>query len=278
MRRLARVQALRRMGLFQRIAVLAIATLGWTGWAQAQKPSEIVEKAVAAELHAKRTDHVRWRYRDEQKEISTVSNVVQTDAGSVKRMIEKDGRPLTGEAVAIEDRRVQDFIHSPSKLAKQKKDDDADDRNAEELMNMLPTAFTWKLEGENAEAWTLHFEPDPEFRSPDMQSRVLGAMNGTLVVDKKQFRIRTISGRLTQDVMIGFGFLGRLREGGTFRVERREVKPGLWQITETHVHIDGKALMFKSIGQQQDEMQTDFEQVQGGMSLEQAAEMSKAGR
>ena len=253
-----------------------VVTAGTTGWAQG--PTEIVQKAVAAELHANRTDHVRWRYRDEQREISTVSNVVQTDSGSVKRMIEKDGRPLTGNAVAVEDRRVQDFIHSPSKLAKQKKDDAGDDRNAEELMNMLPTAFTWKLEREDATAWTLHFEPDPQFRSPDMQSRVLGSMNGELVVDKKQFRIKTISGKLTQDVTIGFGLLGRLREGGTFRVERREVNPGRWQITETHVHIDGKALMFKSIGQQQDEIQTDFQQVPGSTSLEAAAEMSKVGR
>ena len=276
MRNSARVQAMRHMGRFQRIAVLAVMTAGATSWAQG--PTEIVQKAVAAELHANRTDHVRWRYRDEQREISTVSNVVQTDSGSVKRTIEKDGRPLVGDAVAAEDRRVQEFIHSPSKLAKQKKDDAADDRNAEELMNMLPTAFTWKVEREDATAWTLHFEPDSQFRSPDMQSRVLGSMNGQLVVDKKQFRIKTISGKLTQDVTIGFGLLGRLREGGTFRVERREVNPGLWQITETHVHIDGKALMFKSIGQQQDEIQTDFRQVPGSTSLEAAAEMSKVGR
>ncbi|ODU53538.1 MAG: hypothetical protein ABT04_04535 [Granulicella sp. SCN 62-9] len=58
-------------------------------------------------------------------------------------------------------------------------------------------------------------------------------------------------------------------------MERRELKPGLWQITETHVHIVGKALLFKNIGQQQDEVQTEFTQVPVGTTLEQAAEMSK---
>jgi hypothetical protein len=58
-------------------------------------------------------------------------------------------------------------------------------------------------------------------------------------------------------------------------VERRELKPELWQITETHVHIVGKALLFKSIGQQQDEVQTEFTQVPAGTTLEQAAELSK---
>ena len=66
-----------------------------------------------------------------------------------------------------------------------------------------------------------------------------------------------------------------MHEGGTFRVERRQVAPGLWQIVETHVHIEGKALFFKTIGEQQDEVQTEFTQVPAGTTLEQAAEMSK---
>jgi hypothetical protein len=97
-------------------------------------------------------------------------------------------------------------------------------------------------------------------------------------VNKEQNRIETISGKLTQDVTIGWGLLGRLREGGTFRVERREVAPKLWQIIETHVHIDGKALFFKTIGEQQDEVQTEFTRVPAGTTLEQAAEMSKPGK
>jgi hypothetical protein len=101
-------------------------------------------------------------------------------------------------------------------------------------------------------------------------------MMGELVVDREQNRIETISGRLVQDVTIGWGLLGRLHEGGTFRVERRQIAPKLWQITETHVHIEGRALLFKNIGQQEDEVQTDFTPVPAGTTLEQAAEMSKS--
>jgi hypothetical protein len=80
------------------------------------------------------------------------------------------------------------------------------------------------------------------------------------------------------DVTIGWGLLGRLHEGGTFRVEGRQVAPELWQITETHVHIEGRVLFFKNIGQQQDEVQTEFTQVPSGTTLEQAAEMSKSAK
>jgi len=242
-----------------------------------REPKEIVRTAMQAELSADLNDHSRWHYRDDQRDGTlTVSIVAETDHGSVKRLIEKDGRQLTPAEASVEDTRVQTFIHDPAQLAKQKKDGLQDGKNAEELLRMLPEAFIWKIESEDTQNMTLHFEPNPNFSPPDIQGRVLGQMAGELVVDKAQNRIVTISGKLTQDVTIGWGLLGRLRQGGTFRVERREVAPGLWQITETHVHIEGKALFFKNIGQQQDEVQTEFAQVPHGTTLEQAAEMSKS--
>jgi hypothetical protein len=200
---------------------------------------------------------------------------VQTDHGSVKRLISRNGRSLNDVEARAENDRVQSFIHDQDKLAKQRKDAAQDGKNATELLNMLPEAFNWKMQSEDEQKVTLHFEPKPEFRPPDMQSRVLGKMVGEMVVDKGQNRIATIRGKLTEDVTIGWGLLGRLREGGTFQVERREVAPKLWQITETHVHIEGRALFFKSIGQQQDEVQTEFTLVPASTTLEQAAEMSK---
>lgn len=237
---------------------------------------DIVQSAVHTELDAAKNDHSLWRYRDEQKEAdNSVSIVVQTSHGSVKRLISKGGQPLSGAEAQAEDQRVQSFIHDPQKQAKQRRDGAQDDKNAAELLNMLPQSFLWKVQSEDAEKITLHFDPNPDFSPPDMQSRVLGTMEGELVVDRKQNRIETISGKLTEDVLIGWGVLGRLHKGGTFRVERRELTPGLWQITETHVHIQGKALFFKNIGQEQDEVQTEFTRVPPDTMLVQAAEMSK---
>ncbi len=222
----------------------------WTLRAQTTKDAkEIVRVAMNAELAADLNDHSRWRYRVDQRDgTNTISIVVETAHGSVKRLISRNGQPLSEAEARTEDQRVQSFIHDPAQLAKQKKDGMQDGKNAEELLRMLPEAFLWKVQSEDAEKMTLHFEPNPNFSPPDMQGRVLGLMAGELVVDKGQNRIETISGKLTQDVMIGWGLLGRLHEGGTFRVERRQVAPGLWQITETHVHIVGRVLFLRTSG------------------------------
>jgi hypothetical protein len=236
----------------------------------------IVQMAMQAELAADKNDHTQWRYRDAKKEgTDTVGIVVETHHGTVRRVIMKNGQPLSEAEAKAEDDRVQRFIHDQDKLAKQKRDGVQDGKNAEDLLRMLPEAFTWKLVSEDEQKYTLHFDPNPNFSPPDIKGRVLGTMAGTLVVSKPESRIETMSGRLTQDVTIGWGLLGRLHEGGTFRVERREVAPRLWEIVETHVHIEGKALFFKTIGEQQDEVQTEFTLVPPETTLEQAAEMSK---
>ena len=241
----------------------------------AQDAKSLIQQAVETELRADHEDHSRWRYRDDERTKATVSIVVQTDAGSVKRSFLRNGLPLSPAETKAEDDRIRSFVRDPAALAKARRDAESDDRSATAFLRMLPSAFAWRITGEAGDSITLHFQPNPSFHPPDMQARVLAVLAGDLAIDKAQHRIVSIRGRLTQDVTIGFGMLGRIRQGGTFDVQRREVAPNLWQITETHVHIDGKALFFKSIGQQQDEIQTEFRQIPGPTTLEQAAEMSR---
>jgi hypothetical protein len=196
--------------------------------------------------------------------------VVETEQGAISRHLEENGKPLTPAEIKTDNERIQKFIHDPALQQKQRRDGLHDEKDAAELLNLLPQAFDWKLESETPDTFTLAFKPDPSFHPPDMEARVMGKMAGTLVVDKSRHRIKTMKGKLTEDINIGFGLLARLHQGGTFNIERREVAPGLWEITETHVHIEGRALFFKTIGQQEDEVKSDFTPVPPGTTLEQA--------
>ena len=104
----------------------------------------------------------------------------------------------------------------------------------------------------------------------------MGEMSGTLVVERAHHRIRTFKGTLQNDVTIGFGILARIKQGSTFDVECRQVAPGYWENTETHVHIRGHAMFFKTIGEQEDEVKTEFTLVPPGTTLDQAVELLKA--
>ena len=237
--------------------------------AQVQDPKQIVQQAVDAELAANRADTSHWRYlKHEAGGNSEI--VVETEHGAISRHVEQGGRPASAATLRADDEHIQKFIRDPGMQAKQRRDGAHDEKDATELLNLMPQAFIWKVESETPETVTLSFKPNSNFHPPDMEARVMGEMAGTLIVDKVQHRIHTFKGSLTEDVTVGFGFLARLKQGGTFDLEHRQIAPGLWQITQTHVHIEGRALFFKTIGQQQDEVKTDFTLVPPGTTLEQA--------
>jgi hypothetical protein len=204
-----------------------------------------------------------------------VSVVVETEHGAISRHIEEDGRPATAATMAADDAYIQKFIHDPALQAKQRQNGMHDDKSAIELLNLMPVAFVWTVEKQTADSTTLSYRPKPDFDPPNMEARVMGEMSGTLVVANPGHRIRSFMGRLNHDVTIGFGFLARIKAGSTFDIERSEVGRGNWQITQTHVHIGGHALFFKTIGQQEDEVKSDFTPVPPGTTLEQAVGMLK---
>lgn len=219
-----------------------------------------VRQAVSAELHANDTDKSVWTYRESNitPEKNAVYTTIETPQGTLRRLIELSGQPLAPQAAANETRRIQNYVNDPSAQAKARRASAHDDAQAAELLKMLPDAFIWTRGADNGDLETLNFRPNPHFDPPDMQSRVMGIMAGQLIVSKDNHRIRTLRGRLTDNVLIGFGILGKLDRGGTFDVERRVVGNEHWQITETHVHIGGHALLFHSIGQQEDDVKTEW--------------------
>jgi hypothetical protein len=249
--------------------------------AQAQQPRQdqhaqaIVRTAVQTELAADRDDHSRWRYRStvQKPEGTFVYTVVETDNGSVKKKIQQDGHPLDATRLNEEMQRIESFVHDPSQQAKQRKDSEADDKRAENMLRLLPDAFLWSVKNDATDSTTLSFTPDPNFEASSMETRVFAAMAGEIVVSKPGNRIQTIKGRLIHDVKFAYGLFGHLDEGGTFNVERRQLAPNVWQITESHIHITGRALIFKTIGEEEDEVKTEFRPTPPATTLEQAANL-----
>ncbi|GAC1420063.1 MAG: hypothetical protein NVSMB62_13620 [Acidobacteriaceae bacterium] len=237
--------------------------------AQTQDPQQIVKEAVAAELAAARDDHSHWRYLKKEAGGNEYV-VVETANGAISRHVTEDGHPPSPATLKADDDAIQKFIHDPALQAKQRRDGEHDDKSAAQLLNLMPQAFLWKVDSETSDLINLSYQPNPNFSPPDMESRVMGGMTGTLAVSKEGHRIRTFKGRLERDVTIGYGLLARLRQGSTFDIERRQVSEGLWEINETHVHIAGHALFFKTIGTQEDTLKSKFTPVPPGTTLEQA--------
>lgn len=236
---------------------------------KAQDARKMVEEAVNVEVAADLADHSCWIFHeiDRKPKNSVEQWVAQTTKGDVIRVLTRNDQAI----LESEQRRsIEAFIHDPNAQAKKREADQRDDKEAEDLLKLLPVAFVWTQTGKSDETATYHFKPDPRFRPPTREARVFSAMEGDMMVDNGQHRVEELKGQLIHDVNFGFGFFGRLRRGGSFEVKRQQTAPGIWQITESHIHIEGHALLFKTISEVEDDEKTSFEREPDNVSLEEA--------
>jgi hypothetical protein len=246
---------------------------------QPEDARAFVRAVVANELAADASDHSLWMYRDDNKVpgTHTVKLVIETSQGDLSRTLERDGHPLTPQAQQEDEQKMDAFVHDAELRQKQKGRHEQDAEKANALTKLLPDAFLWTFAKQDSDETTLRFEPDPQFRPPTREARVFAAMAGVMVVNTGQKRIQELKGMLTRDVNFGYGLLGKLQKGGTFEIERQQIAPGVWNITATHIHIQGHALIFKSIDEQQDEVTSHYRPTPKSLSLDAAAQMLKDG-
>jgi hypothetical protein len=245
------------------------------GAAHGQDVQQIVRQAVETELKADAADHTRWIFYDvDNKPNAKVKQwVAQTAEGDMHRVVQQNGQPLNA---AQQRRTMNNFWHDKRAQAKQIKSNRHDQQQAEQMLKLLPVAFVWSKTGEQSGCYLLHFAPDPHFHPQSYEARVFAAAEGEMAVEESNHRIVSLKGRLMHNVQFGGGLLGDLKAGGTFDVERRDIGSGEWQITETHVHINGRALLFKSIADEEDDVKSKFKQIASNLSLADTEKMLTA--
>jgi hypothetical protein len=219
-----------------------------------------VQTAVDDQLASDRNDKTRWCYTDHDVQPpgkDVVDLVAESPQGDLHRTIIRNGKPLTPAETQAETDRLNIGKHDVAGQAKAKKASLHDDEEASNMLRHFPVAFLWSVHSETPELITLDYKPNAAFSASTMASKVMSQMTGQMVVQKKGGHLYTMKGHLTQDVTLLFGLV-KLKAGGWFDVQRREVGPGHWQIVEQHTHMDGRALLFKTVGQQEDETKTDF--------------------
>ena len=237
----------------------------------AQSTQQLVQQAVNTEMRDDAQDHTHWLYYEVDRTPSnTVEQwVAETSQGDLKCVVAKNGRKFSKQQQRS---AMESFIHNPSAQAKRLKSSQHDDKHARQMLGMLPRAFIWTKEATHGDDTVFNFKPNPQFNPPSWQSRVFAAMAGEMAVNDKQHRIVSLKGRMIHDVKFFFGLLGVLKAGGSFDVERRQLAPDIWRITQTHVHIQGHALIFKTITEQEDDAKWKFKRLPNDINYEQAEE------
>ncbi|MGC2404340.1 MAG: hypothetical protein WA510_31400 [Acidobacteriaceae bacterium] len=238
----------------------------------AQTPQQIIQQAVDNERLADQNDHSNWIYleEDDKPKEHVLQWVAATQHGNVQRVLEKDAEQLPESR---QRELIAKFLHDPKAQNKQVIEAEHDNKQIDDLLKLFPVAFIWTVTGANGSTTSLHFDPSPGFHPPTREARVFSSMTGDVVVDNRQHRICKVKGHLLHDVTFGGGLLGRLKERSSFALEQQQVGPSYWELTQIHVHLEGNALLFKSVSLQQDDKRSRFQAEDGNVALEDAAKL-----
>jgi hypothetical protein len=242
-----------------------------------QNANEYVRQMIEHELAELNHDHTHWRYhlhREDEKN-NYDRDVIETSEGSLARTLLMWGKPLTAEQRQKDEERMRKLVSDPDERAQRAKREKEDDDKVEKMLRSIPQAFIFKYEGEENGLLRLSFIPNPQWTAPTLELRIFKSLKGSLWSDLNANRLAGIDGTLFEDVSFGWGLLGRLYKGGTFKVMQRDVGEGHWTVVSEEVNMTGRAVLFKTITRKQAEIFTDFNRVPDSITMSQAYEMLK---
>lgn len=239
-------------------------------------PADLIKAVIRTELSSSVPDS-EWKYALEKETDGKKQTlqVVETKSGSLERLLAIDGKPLTDSQQHDELQRLLELSRSLDEQRKLAETRKKDSDQCAAFLKMIPDAFIFEYSGEhagpNGDFVKLKFTPNPNYRPPTREGKVMHALAGEVWVDSKEQRLVAIDGQLLNEVKFGGGLFGRLEKGGRFNVKRAEIAHGQWEVTELDVNMHGKALLFKTISVQQKELHHGFERVPDDLSMGDAA-------
>ena len=238
-------------------------------------PNHYMHEVVNNELKAEESDHTHWMYRlhKEDDKGGQDRQVIETKDGSLAKTLLINGQPLTPEQRISDEDRMKKLVSDPDERARREKRSKQDEEKARQLLKAIPDAFNFKYEGEDGELARFSFTPNPHYSPPTRELSVYHAMAGKIWVNRSAMRLAMIEGKLMEDVNFGWGLLGHLDKGGTFKVVQKKVGENHWETVLLDLNMQGRAVIFKTLTIRQKQILSEFKRVPDDLTISQAFDM-----
>ncbi|MBZ5562103.1 MAG: hypothetical protein LAP13_06750 [Acidobacteriia bacterium] len=184
----------------------------------------------------------------------------------VRRLITKNGQPLTGKDAAKEEEKIQHFI---DKRKKESEDDrrkrldkqEKEREKARQFVREVSEAYNFRLVGmeerEGREDYVIDAEPRPGFQPHSREARVLSKFRFRVWIDKSQEQWVKLDAQSIDTVSFGW-FLARLRKGARVLIEQTYVNDDVWLPRHVNVTFDARLGLLKRFNENIDANFRDY--------------------
>jgi hypothetical protein len=254
---------------------------------------EMVKKAIDREIHNQRKlANYTWETRSvtdmlsnsaelKKKEVRVHENF-NIDGTSYRKLIEKDGKPLSASDARKEQEKMDKEIakrkaESPSQRRKRQ---DAEKKELEEGIKFreeVMKAFTFRLEGQEKvngfSAWRIAGDPRADFKPKSRDGKMLAKIRGRIWVEQAsgewlKFEVETLD-------KITFGaFLASVAPGAKISAQQMRVNEELWHPEWMRVRLNARAL-WKKINADMEQTYRNFRKFQTESRIVEVSEVEK---
>ena len=181
------------------------------------------------------------------------------EALTYRRLVEDDGRALSREELAEQDREYRTKLAAwqrrvsregtTGRAVRVRKAEEAKQRDAalaREALDMFEFRITGRSMWENEPAIIIAFTPRPGVSPRSREGRVARAFAGQAWVHEHEYEVMNVEATAIEDVSFGWGMVAKLYKGSTARFTRRRIN-GTWLPVESRFAGTGRAIVFRKL-------------------------------
>lgn len=191
----------------------------------------------------------------------------------IRRLIEKNGKPLSLKDQEKEDREVQNRVKDiEKKIAKEEAkaveqnstgtpDEDGRRISIAEVLRASNLINPRRERLKGRDVIVFDFEPNPNFDYKNAKSflKFFGKTGGVMWIDEKDKQVARLEAELFDSYKVGGGLLAKLRKGASFTLEQDRINDEIWLPSVADINLSVRVLLVKGISVNQVIKSYDYE-------------------
>ena len=165
-----------------------------------------------------------------------------------RKLVEKNGVPLTPEELAREDRKQEKKEAKATRTAAQEA---ARQRKENEAIDDIFRVYDFRMVGRETlkgrSAILLAFRPRPEVEPATKGGKIFRKFSGRAWIDEEDLQLVRVEAEMVDDLSIGFGVLAKLKKGTRAQFQRQKVNGEIWLPSEARFVGHARVLLVKGV-------------------------------
>jgi hypothetical protein len=218
----------------------------------------LLEKYTYTATQTKREVDSSGQIREKESEVNELTFY---KGYRIRRLVAKNGKPLTANEEEKETKQIEKRIREiekkeaeREKKEKEQGESSANDSGDNDRRISIAEIFrASKLINPRRERFrsrdciVFDFEPLPGYKPQNRNEKLFGKMAGAMWIDEADKQVARLEARLIEAYKIAGGLFASLKEGGTFVLEQDRINNEIWLPTRADIDLGIKVFLLKGL-------------------------------